>query len=123
MTTAYKAGTSDVIMGYCFGESSGFLMWDDYNPPFFDAVAETVWAGLVDETCCVVGTAVEFRFIGRSGFPHASVEVVVPNVTSKVSQSHFDLRLIFGSDRSTRSKRFILSSLGFAKGRPCSIVF
>ena len=40
LTAAYKAVTSDIITGYCFGESTGFLMWDDYNSPFFDAVAE-----------------------------------------------------------------------------------
>lgn len=40
LTTAYKAATSDIIMGYCFGEPTGFLMRDDYNSPCFDAVAE-----------------------------------------------------------------------------------
>lgn len=40
LSTAYKAATSDIITGYCFGESPGFLMWNDYNSPFFDAVAK-----------------------------------------------------------------------------------
>ena len=40
LSAAYKAATSDIITGYCFGESTGFLMRDDYNSPFFDAVAE-----------------------------------------------------------------------------------
>lgn len=38
LTYAYKALSSDVITGYCFGESTGFLMRDDYNSPLFDAV-------------------------------------------------------------------------------------
>ena len=38
-STAYKAITSDIITGYCFGESTDFVMRDDYNSPFFDAVA------------------------------------------------------------------------------------
>lgn len=37
---AYKATTSDIIMGFCFGESTDFLMRDDYNSPFFDAMAK-----------------------------------------------------------------------------------
>ena len=41
LSTAYKAATSDIITGYCFGESNGFLLLGDYNSPFFDAVAET----------------------------------------------------------------------------------
>ena len=40
LSAAYKAATSDIITGYCFGESTGFLMQDDYNSPFFNAVAE-----------------------------------------------------------------------------------
>ena len=40
LSAAYKAVTSDIITGYCFGESTGFLVRDDYNSPFFDAVAE-----------------------------------------------------------------------------------
>lgn len=40
LSAAYKAATSDIITGYCFGESTGFLMLGDYNSPFFDAVAE-----------------------------------------------------------------------------------
>lgn len=40
LSAAYKAVTSDIITGYCFGESTGFLMRDDYNSPFFNAVAE-----------------------------------------------------------------------------------
>lgn len=40
LTVAYKATTSDIITGYCFGESTGFLMRNDYNSPFFDAVAK-----------------------------------------------------------------------------------
>lgn len=34
----YRALSSDVITAYCFGESTMFLMRDDYNAPFFDAV-------------------------------------------------------------------------------------
>ncbi len=40
LSTAYKAVTSDIITGYCFGGTTGFVMRDDYNSPFFDAVAE-----------------------------------------------------------------------------------
>ena len=39
MSAAYKAATSDIITGYCFGVSTGFLMRDDYNIPFLDSVA------------------------------------------------------------------------------------
>lgn len=39
ITYTYKAATSDVISEYCFGVSTGYLMRDDYNMPFFNAVA------------------------------------------------------------------------------------
>ena len=39
LTYAYKALTSDVITAYCFGESTGYLLWDDFNSPLFDTVA------------------------------------------------------------------------------------
>ena len=38
LSTAYKALASDVITAYCFGESTGFLMREDYNSPLFEAV-------------------------------------------------------------------------------------
>ena len=38
LTYAYKALASDVITAYCFGKSTGYLTWDDFNSPFFDAV-------------------------------------------------------------------------------------
>ena len=39
LTYAYKALTSDVITAYCFGESTGYLTWDDFNSPLFDTVS------------------------------------------------------------------------------------
>lgn len=42
LSTAYKAATSDIISGYCFGESTGFLVREDYNLPFFEAVAQSL---------------------------------------------------------------------------------
>lgn len=38
MTVVYKAATSDIITGYCFGESTNYLDKDDYNVSFFEAV-------------------------------------------------------------------------------------
>ena len=38
LSRAYQALTSDVITAYCFGESTGFLMREDYNSPLFEAV-------------------------------------------------------------------------------------
>ena len=38
LTYAYKALTSDVITAYCFGKSTGYLLWDDFNSPLFDTV-------------------------------------------------------------------------------------
>lgn len=46
MSTAYKATTSDIITGYSFGTSVEYLKKDDYNVPFFEAVAanfEMAW--------------------------------------------------------------------------------
>ena len=40
MSAVYKAVASDIVNAYCFGESSGFVMQDDYNLPLFDAVAK-----------------------------------------------------------------------------------
>ena len=40
LTYAYKALTSDVITAYCFGESTGYLTWDDFNSPLFDTVSK-----------------------------------------------------------------------------------
>ena len=36
---AFKAVASDVVTLYCFGESTNFLLREDYNSPFFDAVS------------------------------------------------------------------------------------
>lgn len=41
LNIVYKALTSDIITAYCFGESTGYLMSDDYNSPFFEALALT----------------------------------------------------------------------------------
>ena len=46
MNMVYQAATSDIITGYCFGVSNDYLKMDDYNAPFFEAVAtsfEMVW--------------------------------------------------------------------------------
>lgn len=46
LTYAYKALTSDVITAYCFGRSTGYLTWDDFNSPLFDSVStflKLVW--------------------------------------------------------------------------------
>ena len=40
LTYAYKALTSDVITAYCFGESTRYLTWDDFNSPLFDTVSK-----------------------------------------------------------------------------------
>ena len=40
LTYAYKALTSDVITAYCFGESTGYLTWEDFNSPLFDTVTK-----------------------------------------------------------------------------------
>ena len=39
LTYAYKALTSDVITAYCFGQSTGYLTWEDFNSPLFDTVS------------------------------------------------------------------------------------
>ena len=38
LTNAFRALTNDVITAYCFGESTGYLLWDDYNSPLFESV-------------------------------------------------------------------------------------
>ena len=38
LNTAFKAVTTDIITTYCFGESTGYLMQEDYNSPLFDAL-------------------------------------------------------------------------------------
>ena len=40
LTYAYKALASDVITAYCFGESTEYLTWDDYNSALFDTVSK-----------------------------------------------------------------------------------
>ena len=40
LTYAYKALTSDVITAYCFGQSTGYLTWEDFNSPLFDTVSK-----------------------------------------------------------------------------------
>ena len=40
LSRAFQALTSDVITAYCFGESTGFLMREDYNSPLFESVAK-----------------------------------------------------------------------------------
>lgn len=42
LSAAYKAATCDIVTGYCFGETTDYLLQDDYNSPFFDAVAKSL---------------------------------------------------------------------------------
>jgi len=63
-SVAYKAATSDIITEDCFGVSTYFLTRQDYNTPFFDAVAENVglawwithivWLGLLLDSILVI---------------------------------------------------------------------
>ncbi len=46
LSTANQAVGFDVITAYCFGESTGFLLQDDYNSRLFDGLAmffEIAW--------------------------------------------------------------------------------
>ena len=42
LSNAYKATTNDIITEYCFGESTGYLLRDDYNKGFFDAMTKSL---------------------------------------------------------------------------------
>lgn len=40
LSTVYRAATNDIITGYCFGESTRFLLKDDYSGPYFNAASQ-----------------------------------------------------------------------------------
>ncbi len=45
LNLAYKATTNDIIAAYCFGVNVDYLNMDNYNRPFFEAVA--AWQGML----------------------------------------------------------------------------
>lgn len=38
MNLAFKALTADIITGYCFGKSTGYVDREDYNRVYFEAI-------------------------------------------------------------------------------------
>ena len=117
LNTAYKAVTSDVITAYCFGESTGYLMQENYNSPLFDAVFKMFQIAWLMTHIAWLGPLLD-------SIPMRVQAMLMPGMRSYFRMKSVSLRILasslqltFRSDGGIRLKRFVLQNPQMRKQR------